>query len=204
MLCLTLERIFSIRRAALREEIIPNDINNTIKCSASMKKVKRVKLFLKRWLNGTFASLWIPYCLAGKEPPFYWLCEGSINIQDITVKYDEYLEPALRNVSFTIKAGQKIGICGRTGSGKSTLILCLLRMLTPENGRILIDDIDIATIPLATLRRRIAIIPQDPTLFSGTVRNCLDMENKSNDEEIWRALDLTKMKDKIVSLKDGL
>ncbi|XP_071816985.1 ATP-binding cassette sub-family C member 9-like isoform X2 [Apostichopus japonicus] len=140
----------------------------------------------------------------GKEPPFYWLCEGSINIQDITVKYDEYLEPALRNVSFTIKAGQKIGICGRTGSGKSTLILCLLRMLTPENGRILIDDIDIATIPLATLRRRIAIIPQDPTLFSGTVRNCLDMENKSNDEEIWRALDLTKMKDKIVSLKDGL
>ena len=92
----------------------------------------------------------------------------------------------LHGVSCTFPGRMKIGIVGRTGSGKSTLIQALFRMIEPEGGRIIIDDIDISRIGLHVLRSRLCIIPQDPTLFEGTIRGNLDPLEKHTDSEIWQ------------------
>jgi ABC-type multidrug transport system fused ATPase/permease subunit len=94
----------------------------------------------------------------------------------------------LKNVSFTIKSCEKIGIVGRTGSGKSTLLVSLLRIVEAAEGQVTIDGVDVSTIGLNDLRTKIAIIPQEPVLFVGTVRTNLDPFNKSTDDEIWKAL----------------
>jgi ABC-type multidrug transport system fused ATPase/permease subunit len=94
----------------------------------------------------------------------------------------------LRNVTFNIRPGEKVGIVGRTGAGKSSLALALFRGLEAEEGKILIDDVDIGLIGLRDLRESITIVPQDPTLFTGTIRSNLDPFNLFTDEDIFTAL----------------
>lgn len=128
----------------------------------------------------------------------------SIMFEGVSARYAPHLPLVLHDVSFTVAAGAKVGIVGRTGSGKSTLFQTLFRLLIPERGRILIDGVDIATIPLSELRRGIAIIPQDPTLFLGSVRSNLDRFQECTDDQIWSALQRVQLADLIRSLPGGL
>jgi ABC-type multidrug transport system fused ATPase/permease subunit len=110
----------------------------------------------------------------------------------------------LKNVSFDVPARSKVGIIGRTGSGKSTLFQTLFRFVEPAEGTIYIDGVDIRTVPLQRLRRALAIIPQDPTLFLGTIRSNLDRYARATDEQVWTALRRVQLEQHIRSLPDGL
>lgn len=138
-----------------------------------------------------------PLVIEDSCPPTSWPESGTIDLIDLKVRYKESLPVVLHGVSCNFPGGKKIGIVGRTGSGKSTLIQALFRLIEPEGGRILIDSIDISTVGLHDLRSRLSIIPQDPTLFEGTVRGNLDPLEEHSDYEIWQALDKAQLGDVI-------
>ncbi|KAK4250854.1 hypothetical protein C7999DRAFT_11392 [Corynascus novoguineensis] len=124
----------------------------------------------------------------GKDAPATWPAEGKIEVSNLTVSYTKELPPVLKNLNFTVGAGERIGIVGRTGAGKSTLAAVFFRLLEPLEGSVHIDNVDISTLKLAHLRSRLAIIPQDPFLFSGTLRSNLDMEGVMDDRELLESL----------------
>ncbi|KAL2158565.1 hypothetical protein VTH06DRAFT_4332 [Thermothelomyces fergusii] len=124
----------------------------------------------------------------GKDAPAAWPAEGRIEVNNLTVSYTKDLPPVLKGLNFTVGAGERIGIVGRTGAGKSTLAAVLFRLVEPLEGSVLIDNVDISTLKLSHLRSRLAIIPQDPFLFSGTLRSNLDMEGVLDDAELLESL----------------
>lgn len=129
---------------------------------------------------------------------------GEIKFVDYSMRYRPDLPLVLKNINLTISSGEKIGICGRTGSGKSSLLLSLYRMVEPASGSIFIDDIDIQQLKTHQLRNNVSIIPQEPTLFSGTIRSNLDPFDSYSDVQIWSALEKASMKDAIDKLEHGL
>ncbi|CAO1630357.1 unnamed protein product [Sympodiomycopsis kandeliae] len=125
----------------------------------------------------------------GRQPPAAWpSSSGSIHIEKLRLSYDESLPDVLHDVTIDIGSGEKVGIVGRTGSGKTTLASALFRALEAKSGRIVIDGINIAELDVDTLRRRICIVPQSPVLFSGTVRANLDPFDERSDAECAWAL----------------
>lgn len=116
-----------------------------------------------------------------------WPQSGSIEFINVSLKYEEKVTSMLKSLSFKIKSGEKIGICGRTGAGKSSIISALFR-LAYTDGVIKIDSVDISTLPLADLRNSLSIIPQDVVLFSGTIRDNLDPFKECSDDDLWTAL----------------
>ncbi|KAK1261109.1 ABC transporter C family member 5 [Acorus gramineus] len=123
------------------------------------------------------------------RPPLSWPDNGTIELDNLKARYKECLPMVLHGITCTFPGGRKIGIVGRTGSGKSTLIQSLFRMVEPADGKIIIDSIDISTIGIHDLRSRLSIIPQDPALFEGTIRGNLDPLEEHSDHEVWQALD---------------
>jgi len=127
-----------------------------------------------------------------------WPANGKIEFKQVNFKFQPHLDYVLKDLNFVVNAGEKIGIVGRTGAGKSSLILALYRIIELEpTNQILIDGIDIATIGLEDLRKSLAIIPQEPRLFPGTLRSNLDPFNACTDEQIWEALDKVHLSDRI-------
>lgn len=121
-------------------------------------------------------------------PPESWPQKGEIDFQNVDFAYRPGLPIVLKNLTMSIGSGEKIGICGRTGAGKSTIMSALYRLNELDGGEILIDGIDISKLGLYDLRRKLAIIPQDPVLFKGTIRKNLDPFNESPDDMLWDAL----------------
>ncbi|GFN81887.1 ABC transporter c family protein [Plakobranchus ocellatus] len=138
-----------------------------------------------------------------KKPTPSWPTHGSICAKDVSLQYSSTGPYVLKNLSFDISAAEKIGIVGRTGAGKSSLITALFRMVEPQ-GTLLIDGINIHNIGLHDLRGAISIIPQDPVLFTGTVRRNLDPFQEYSDEQLWRALDEMQLKEAISATSEGL
>eukprot|EP00899_Mesostigma_viride_P024421 jgi/Mesvir1/5163/Mv15301-RA.2 len=138
-----------------------------------------------------------PLIIEGNRPPPEWPHRGDVEVEHLSMRYRKDLPLVLKDVNIFIDGGDKVGVVGRTGSGKSSLMLVLFRLVEPAEGRIVIDDIDTSTIGLEDLRSRISIIPQDPVLFSGTVRSNIDPFNRHTDEELWTALERAHLKEKI-------
>ena len=140
-----------------------------------------------------------PHKINKTAPSSDWPQKGTISMKNISLKYRAELPLVLKNVSIDIHGGKKVGIVGRTGAGKSSLISTLLRLVELEEGEILIDGVDISQIGLADLRSAVAVIPQDPVLFQGTVRYNLDPFDIHTDEEIWRAIEASNLKSRVTS-----
>eukprot|EP00210_Caulerpa_lentillifera_P003897 g3723.t1 len=117
-----------------------------------------------------------------------WPTEGSVEINSMTASYRPGLEPVLNDITFKIPGGSSVGIVGRTGSGKSSLLLTLFRLIDINKGSICINGIDTSELKLDMLRKQIAVIPQDPVLFGGTFRSNLDPHKKLSDARLWTAL----------------
>jgi len=134
-----------------------------------------------------------------KKPKSEWPQEGKIKFKNVFLRYAPLEPPVLKNLNFVIFPREKVGIVGRTGAGKSSLIQALFR-LADVDGLIEIDKIDTNQIGLHDLRSRLTIIPQDPVLFSGTLRMNLDPFDCHADEEIWRALEHAHLKSFVESM----
>jgi ABC-type multidrug transport system fused ATPase/permease subunit len=126
--------------------------------------------------------------LDGADPPAAWPSEGSLEVNDLVVGYAPDLPPVLKGLTFRVERNERIGVVGRTGAGKSSLTLALFRFLEAREGSIHIDGLDISKIKLQALRSRLAIIPQDPVLFSGTIRSNLDAFDEHDDSALRDAL----------------
>uniref|UniRef100_A0A8C8SZK8 Multidrug resistance-associated protein 1 n=1 Tax=Pelusios castaneus TaxID=367368 RepID=A0A8C8SZK8_9SAUR len=145
-----------------------------------------------------------PWSIEQTAPPNNWPPEGKVEFRGYGLRYREDLDLVLKNINVSINGGEKVGIVGRTGAGKSSLTLGLFRINESAAGEIIIDGVNIAKIGLHDLRFKITIIPQDPVLFSGSLRMNLDPFDKYSDEEVWTSLELAHLKNFVSSLPDKL
>ncbi|XP_063578437.1 ATP-binding cassette sub-family C member 5 isoform X4 [Pongo abelii] len=164
---------------------------------ARFTSVERINHYIKT------LSLEAPARIKNKAPSPDWPQEGEVTFENAEMRYRENLPLVLKKVSFTIKPKEKIGIVGRTGSGKSSLGMALFRLVELSGGCIKIDGVRISDIGLADLRSKLSIIPQEPVLFSGTVRSNLDPFNQYTEDQIWDALERTHMKECILILDEA-
>lgn len=147
--------------------------------------VENKMISVERILQFTKIPIEAPLVIEDSRPVPEWPMAGKIEIENLCVRYNPALPTVLKGITCTFPGGKKIGVVGRTGSGKSTLIQALFRIVEPSGGQILIDGVDISKIGLQDLRSRLSIIPQDPTLFQGTMRTNLDPLQQHSDQELW-------------------
>ncbi|CAL9245809.1 unnamed protein product [Arabidopsis halleri] len=145
-----------------------------------------------------------PEVIEETRPPVNWPVTGRVEISDLQIRYRRESPLVLKGISCTFEGGHKIGIVGRTGSGKTTLISALFRLVEPVGGKIVVDGVDISRIGVHDLRSRFGIIPQDPTLFNGTVRFNLDPLCQHSDAEIWEVLGKCQLKEVVQEKENGL
>ncbi|TYG74910.1 hypothetical protein ES288_D04G221500v1 [Gossypium darwinii] len=157
--------------------------------------VENKMISVERVLQFTNIASEAPLVIEDRRPKPEWPTEGTIELENLQVQYKPTLPVVLKGITCTFPGEMKIGVVGRTGSGKSTLIQALFRVVEPSGGRIIIDGVDISTIGLQDLRSRLGIIPQDPTLFQGTIRTNLDPLQQHSDQEIWEVLDKCRLAD---------
>ncbi|CBI16747.3 unnamed protein product, partial [Vitis vinifera] len=168
-------------------------------CNAENKMIS-VERILQYSKIKSEAPLVIEEC----RPENNWPQVGTICFQNLQIRYAEHLPSVLKNISCTFPGGMKIGVVGRTGSGKSTLIQAIFRIVEPREGSIIIDGVDISKIGLHDLRSRLSIIPQDPAMFEGTVRGNLDPLDQHPDGQVWEALDKCQLGDLVRAKEEKL
>lgn len=140
----------------------------------------------------------------GEGAPDEWPMEGNVDIKNVEMRYRDGLDLVLKGVNVSIAGGEKVGIVGRTGSGKSSLVGTILRMVEVSSGQIIIDGLDVQKLGLNDVRKRITIIPQDPVMFSGTIRFNLDPLQEQSDAALWDALEKTHMREFVSTYEEGL
>ncbi|KAK1142036.1 ATP-binding cassette transporter yor1 [Aspergillus melleus] len=161
-------------------QIIPAVVSQSAEIESSLITVERMVFYGKEVPSETSEP--------AAMPPSTWPATGSITMTNVSLRYRSDLPQALRNVNLNVRGGEKIGIVGRTGAGKSSIISVLFRLFPLEKGSVAIDDVDITNVDPHNLRSRLSIIPQDPTLFQGTVRSNLDPAEEYPDHVLYDAL----------------
>ncbi|XP_022899785.2 ATP-binding cassette sub-family C member 4-like isoform X1 [Onthophagus taurus] len=169
-------------------------MRQTAEVASQMTSVERVVQYTNIEKEGPFESP------PTKKPESAWPKKGEVRFENLYLKYCVDEEPVLKNLNINIQPGEKIGIVGRTGAGKSSLISALFR-IAPFDGHLFIDDVDTKEIGLHDLRTKISIIPQEPVLFSATVRHNLDPFDKSDEAALWKALENVELKDGVETLE---
>lgn len=162
-----------------------------------MVSVERIKQFTKIPSEAAWE-------INDRIPPPSWPAHGNINLKDLQVRYRPNTPLVIKGITLSIQGGEKIGVVGRTGSGKSTLIQVFFRLVEPSGGSIIIDGLDICMLGLHDLRSRFGIIPQEPVLFEGTVRSNLDPIGQYSDDEIWKSLERCQLKDVVADKPEKL
>ncbi|XP_027165594.1 ABC transporter C family member 4-like [Coffea eugenioides] len=162
-----------------------------------MVSVERIKQFITipseaPWRNKEYV------------PPSNWPSHGDIEVTNLQVRYRTNTPLVLKGIYLRIHGGERIGVVGRTGSGKSTLIQVFFRLVEPANGKIFIDGINICQLGLHDLRSRFGIIPQEPVLFEGTIRSNIDPIGLYSDDEIWKSLERCQLKDVVAAKPEKL
>ncbi|XP_058815986.1 ATP-binding cassette sub-family C member Sur [Topomyia yanbarensis] len=184
--------------------LVPIYLNWVVKLAAEMEMylgaVERIQCFVEDSQERVRERNKVKY----KPVPISWPKKGDIVFENVSLRYESQKENVITNLNLTIPTGQRIGICGRTGSGKSSLALSLFGVLELVDGRILIDDVDIASINSEELRCRLSIIPQEVILFGGSLRENLDPRGHFGDLELWNCLELAQLKEMVLTLPDGL
>ncbi|XP_057733786.1 ABC transporter C family member 8-like [Arachis stenosperma] len=127
-----------------------------------------------------------PTIVEDNKPPTSWPWKGRIDLQSLEIRYRPNAPIVLKGITCTFKEGSRVGVVGRTGSGKTTLISALFRLVEPSRGNIIIDEIDICSLGLKDLRTKLSIIPQEATLFKGSITTNLDPLGLYSDDEIWK------------------
>uniref|UniRef100_A0A452UGF2 Multidrug resistance-associated protein 1 n=1 Tax=Ursus maritimus TaxID=29073 RepID=A0A452UGF2_URSMA len=164
---------------------------------SNLVAVERVKEYSKTETEA-------PWVVEGSRPPAGWPLQGEVEFRNYSMRYRPGLELVLKNLSLRVRGGEKVGIVGRTGAGKSSMTLCLFRILEAAEGEIRIDGLNVADIGLHDLRSQLTIIPQDPILFSASLRMNLDPFGRYSEEDIWRALELSHLHTFVSSQPAGL
>ncbi|KAL3875737.1 hypothetical protein ACJMK2_033658 [Sinanodonta woodiana] len=172
-------------------------VRMTSELETNIVAVERVKEYSE---TPTEASWIVP----NNRPDSVWPEYGQVTFEDYGTRYREGLDLVIKGINCTINPGEKMGIVGRTGAGKSSLTMALFRIIEPVQGKIIIDGVDISKIGLHDLRSKLTIIPQEPVLFSGTLRMNLDPFDLYTDEQVWRALEHAHLKNFVSGLTEGL
>ncbi|XP_034300532.2 ATP-binding cassette sub-family C member 4-like [Magallana gigas] len=170
-------------------------MRKTVDLNTQMTSVERIVSYTKLEQE--------PPKVSNSPPPHSWPKNGEIKLVNVGLQYSSDTDHVLQNVTCFINSREKIGIVGRTGAGKSSLLAALLR-LAETTGEIYIDDVDVLKIGLHELRNKISVIPQDPILFSGTLRENLDPFEEYTDDQLWMALEQVQLKVKVQSEREGL
>ncbi|KAF5362251.1 hypothetical protein D9756_002523 [Leucocoprinus leucothites] len=170
----------------------------------SASEVEQNIVSVERILHQTSIEPEAPHELPDGKTSSDWPSEGAVEFRTYSTRYRSGLDLVLKDVDIKIKPSEKIGVCGRTGAGKSSLLLALFRIIEPVNGTIVIDSVDITKIGLHDLRSSISIVPQTPDLFEGTLRDNIDPLSAYTDHEIWIALEQAHLKDYVESLPEQL
>jgi len=159
---------------------------------------------VERILHQTQEKSEAPYEVPSLTPAVVWPSEGIIEFKNYSTRYRSGSDLVLKDISIKINSGQKIGICGRTGAGKSSLLLALFRIIEPVSGSIYIDSVDITKIGLHNLRSVLAIVPQNAELFEGTLRENIDPVGLYSDVDIWDTLEQVDLKSYVETLPEKL
>ncbi|XP_035205921.1 multidrug resistance-associated protein 1-like, partial [Stegodyphus dumicola] len=173
-------------------------VRNLTQLENCMVSVERINEYCELPSEASWKTESCSLCLGN------WPRQGSVSFRDYKMRYRPGMELVLKGVDAEIAAGEKVGVVGRTGAGKSSLALALFRIVEPDSGRILIDGIDIGILGLHDLRSRITIIPQDPIVFSGTLRLNLDPLQQHTDKDLWAAIEHAHLKTFVNTLEEGL